>query len=185
MSNLENLTQKILDDGKIEVARIEQESKKNNEEIINSRTKEANQEKDKILEKANREATMLKERIISETELKVRDENLKTRREVLDRVFNLAKENLKKIEEMDYLKFLKNCLEEININGSEVLIIPEKFKQAVKKSELHSNISEDESIESGFLLRDSNIMINYSFESLVDFIRDDIEGDIAKELFQE
>ena len=43
MSNLENITQKILEDGKIEAARIQEKSKENNEKIIKSKMAEANE----------------------------------------------------------------------------------------------------------------------------------------------
>ncbi|MDD2446482.1 MAG: V-type ATP synthase subunit E [Tissierellia bacterium] len=185
MSNLENLTQKILEDGKLEAAKIIEESKKNNEKIINSKVIEANDKKEKIIDKANSDALMLKDRMKSEAELKVRDKKLDAKRQVLDKAFELAKKRLKNIDEVDYINFLKNNIQEIDLKGSNVLIVPEKFKEAIKGLGLYSNISETDSVESGFLIKNGNIVMNYSFESLLDFMRDDIEGEVAKTLFQE
>ncbi len=185
MSNLENLIQKILEDGRKEAKVIAQESQMNNKEILDSKIDEANDNKDKIIERANRDASMLKERIISEAELKVRDKKLKAKREILDRVFDRAKDELANIGEDDYLNFLKGHMNKMNLKGTEVLIVPEKYKEIVKKSGIYSNISNEESVATGFLLKDGNININYSFESLVDFRREDIEVEIAQKLFQE
>ena len=110
MSNLENLTNKILDDAKNEADRIMKESTKINEDIIRSKVNEANEKKKKTIEKASAEAAMMKDRIISNAGLKIRDEKLKAKQEVLDRVFKLSKEKLKVLNEDEYLKFLKNNL---------------------------------------------------------------------------
>ena len=45
MSNLENLTQKIIDDAKKRASIILEEAEKENKEIINSKINEANKEK--------------------------------------------------------------------------------------------------------------------------------------------
>ena len=102
----------------------------------------------------------------------------------MDKTFELAKERLININEKDYMNFLNNKLGNKLLKDSEVLIVPERFKEAVIKSGLYSNVSQTESVGSGFLLKDGNIVTNYSFESLLDFMRDDIEGEVARVLFQ-
>ena len=52
MSNLENLTNKILEDAKIEADRIMEESARTNKNILDSKIDEANEKKKRILEKA-------------------------------------------------------------------------------------------------------------------------------------
>ena len=185
MSNLENLIEKILEDGRKQAQSIIEESEKNDQEIFDLKVSEANEKKNRIIEKANREAVMLKERMISEAELRIRDEKLNAKRQVLDKVFILAKERLVNIDEDTYMSFLKNSLNKNSLKGTEVLIVPDRFKEAVKKLGVYSNVSNNEAVESGFLLKDGNIIMNYSFKSLVDFRREDIEVEIAQELFQE
>ena len=70
------------------------------------------------------------------------------------------------------------------MDESNVLVVPEKFKNKVKSLGLRLSISEDEKIESGFLIKNNNIIMNYSFDFLVDYLRDELEGQIAKELFK-
>ena len=57
---------------------------------------------------------------------------------------------MKNIDEDKYIAFLKRNLDKLNLKGSEQIVVPEKFKDIVKESELNINISQDESIESGF-----------------------------------
>lgn len=185
MSNLENLTNKILDDAKTEADRIIQESTKINEDIVNSKVNEANEKKKRILEKAVAEAAMMKDRIISNAELKVRDEKLKAKQEVLDRVFKLSKEKLKDINENQYLEFLKNNLKTLNLKGTELLIVPDKMKSKVKASGLYPKVSDDETVESGFIIKDKDVTMNFSFDSLVDYVREELESEIAQDLFKE
>lgn len=185
MSNLENITNKILDDAKTEADRIIQESTKINEDIVNSKVYEANEKKKRILEKAVAEAAMMKDRIISNAELKVRDEKLKAKQEVLDRVFKLSKEKLKDINENQYLEFLKNNLKTLNLKGTELLIVPDKMKSKVKASGLYPKVSDDETVESGFIIKDNDVTMNFSFDSLVDYVREELESEIAQDLFKE
>lgn len=185
MSNLESLTNKILDDAKTEADRIIRESTKINEDIISSKVNEANEKKKRILEKAVAEAAMMKDRIISNAELKVRDEKLKAKQEILDRVFELSKEKLKDLNENQYFEFLKNNLKILNLKGTELLIVPDKMKSKVKVSGLYPKVSDDETVESGFIIKDKDVTMNFSFDSLVDYVREELESEIAQDLFKE
>lgn len=183
MSNLDNLTQKILEDAKYRAGIILEDSMKVKEEIINAKLKEANERKSKIIERATSEASLLKDRVISNAELQVRNEKLKAKQDVVERVFKLAKERLNNLGENEYLSYLKNTLKGLKLNGTETLIVPEKMKSKVK--ELYPRVSEEETTDSGFLLRDGDILLNYTFDALVDYLREELEVDVAMSLFKE
>lgn len=185
MSNLENLTNKILEDARIEADRIMEESAKVRHDILNSRINEANERKRKILEKAEHEAAMIKDRIISNAELKVRDEKLKVKQEIINKVFELSKKKLKELTEDEYVKFLTNNLKSISMKGTEILVVPEKMKDKVKSIASLPKVSDTETVESGFILKDNDVAINFSFDSLVDYLREELELEIAKHLFKE
>ncbi|HCJ57538.1 V-type ATP synthase subunit E [Lutispora sp.] len=185
MSNLDNLINKILDDAKKEADRIMEESAKINEEIVSSKVNEANEKKKRLIEKAAAEAAMMKDRIISNAELKVRDEKLKAKQEVMDRVFKLSKERLKNLNEDEYMKFLRNNIKTLDLKGQELLIVPENMKSKVKSMGLVPMISDDETVESGFMLKNRDVTMNFSFDSLVDYLREELESEIAQDLFKE
>lgn len=185
MSNLENIVNKIVDDAKAEADRIKEEAMRANEDITSSKINEANERRKRIIERAKADAVMIKDRIISNAELKVRDEKLKAKQEILDRVFALAKERLKDLDENDYLGFLNNSLNNLDLKGDEVLIVPDKVKSKVKDQGLSVAVSDNETVESGFVLKDKDIIMNFSFDALVNYAREELESEIAQELFKE
>ncbi len=185
MSNLDNLIQKILDDAKERASIIMEDSIKVKEQIIDSKLKEAEENKKKIVERATEEASLLKDRVVSSAELKVRNEKLKAKQNVIERVFNLSKENLKNLDEAKYISFLTNTLKELNLSGEETLIVPEKMRDKVKSLGLFPKVSENETVDSGFLIKDKGIMLNYTFDSLVEHHREELETEIAQSLFKE
>lgn len=185
MSNLENLTRKILDDANNRASIIMEDSKKVNKEIIDRKVNEANIEKDKIIDNAISEANLLKERVISNTELKIRNKKLEAKQEVIERVFDLAKAKLKDISEDDFSNYLSNTLKNVNLQGDEVLVVPERMRTKVTSLGLPVQISMDKTVDSGFLVQGEDIILNYDFNSLVDYYRDELEAEIAKNLFKE
>lgn len=185
MSNLESLTRKILDDAKDEASLILQESDKVMEEMLESRIKEANDKKNKIIERAKQEASMIKERVISNAELSRRDSKLAAKQQLMDSVFDLAKDKLKNLSEEKFAEFIFSSLKNLNLKGTEKIIVPENMKNKAKSLGLSIPISEDENVESGFIIKDKDSIINYTFDSLVNFYREELESKIAKELFEE
>lgn len=185
MSNLENLTQKILDEAKSQASIIDEESKKVNENIINSKIREANEEKKRMINRAVSEASLLKERTISNAELKARNEKLKAKQEVIDRVFDMAKERLKNLSEDKYVSYLKSTLKNLKLEGEEIIIVPKRMKSKVEGLGLRPKISDDEVVDSGFLIKGKGTTLNYTFDSLVEHYRDELETEIAQSLFKE
>lgn len=185
MSNLDNLIQKILDDAKERASIIMEDSIKVKEEIIDSKLREANENKKKIVERATGEAGLLKDRVISSAELKIRNERLKAKQNVIERVFNLSKESLKNLDESQYISFLTNTLKGLDLSGEETLIVPERMRDKVKSLGLFPKVSEEETVDSGFLIKDKGIILNYTFDSLVEHYREELETEIAQSLFKE
>lgn len=185
MSNLENLTQKILEDAKQSASIILEEAKNKNEGIVNSRVMDAKDKSKKIVDKAIDEAKMAKDRVISNSELHVRDEKLKAKQGVMERAFVLAKDKLLNLNEEDYIVYLEKTLKDLNLNGSETLIVPENFRDKVKSLGLINKVSDEKTVESGFLIEDGKMVINYTFDSLVDYLREELEADIAQVIFKE
>lgn len=185
MSNLENLIEKILADARDHASITMEDSIKVKDEIIESKLKEANENKKKIVEKANQDAILLKDRVISSAELKVRNEKLKAKQGVIQRVFELSKESLKNIDEEGYISFLKNTLKDLHLTGEEVIVVPEKMRDKVKNLGLSLDVSDDEAVDSGFLITDKRISRNYTFDSLVEHAREELETEIAESLFKE
>lgn len=184
MSNLNNLTQKILEEAKFKADEIIQDAKVKSDGIINSKVKEAQDLKLKTIGRAESEAVLIKERVISNAELRVRDEKLKVKQEVIDRVFKESKNALLNIDDKVYIKFLQSNIKDLSLKGNEVLVVPENRKEKVMTLKLPIKVSKNESLESGFIIKDEKTLLNFSFDSLVDFLREELETEIAQDLFK-
>ena len=198
MSNLENLSAKIIEDANNKAEAILKESKENEILIVENKTKEAELIKKQMLEKAEIEANTVKQRIISNAQLTVRNEKLVAMQKMIDKVFAAAEEKLLVISESEYLELVKRYLLSMPIAGNEEIILPGKYKSVVSDeylSEINTALSnsgkigqiklssENRNINSGFIVLKNGIEINNTFESLVNSLRDELESEIVKELF--
>lgn len=184
MSNLENLTQKIIKDAKTKADELVKDANRRKEEIINEQVQKAQLEKERIIEKGKQEAESIKTRTLSSAELEARNEILKAKQEVIDRVFQLAEEKLRNLNENEYVEFLKNKIHTLDLSEEAVLLVPDNRRDVVKSLELAVKVSDIERVDSGFVVIDKNIKINFSFDTLIDFLREDFESEIAQELFK-
>lgn len=187
MSNIENLTSKIIEDSKREAESIVNKAKKEAEELLNSKIRTAENVKEDLLQKAVLEAKSKKDRIISGAELKARNEKLEAKQEVIDRVFKDTVAKLSKMNEEDFINFLKYHISSLDLQGEEELLISKDFKNIINSEVLKGlNIKlskEDRDIPSGFIIINNGIELNYTFEALVLSLREELEYQVASILF--
>lgn len=197
MSNLKNLTSKILKDAEEKKNSIVNQAKAEGDSIISKNVKKAESMRDEIIEKANLEAEVRKARVISNAKLTVRNNQLQAKQEVIAKVFNKAISDLNNISNGEYSKFVEAALKALNLNGTETIIINEKDKDIInirvltdinmalikrgKKGEV--SLRTDGKFESGFILDRNGIQINYTFEALVNSLRSELEFEVTKALF--
>ncbi|MBC8586994.1 V-type ATP synthase subunit E [Paratissierella segnis] len=185
MSNLENLTQKIIDDAKSSAEGIIKEAEKKKEGLVSSRLEEAERLAEEILERANNEAEAIRYGIVSNAKLKARDKKISAKRNTMERTFQLAKSSFTNMNEKDYLNFLKSNIGNLKLKGTENLIVSENMRDSVKNAGFALQISDTETVDSGFMIKDKNTILNYTFDSIVDYLRDELESSIVHSLFKE
>ena len=198
MSNLKNLSSKIVDDASIKAEAMLKEAKDNATSSIASKVKSAKALEVQMLEKAKIEASTAKQRIISSTKLTVRNEKLVAMQEIIDKVFQGALEKLLVINDKEYLELIKSYLLSMPIAGNEELIIPTKFRNIFSDeylSEINAALnasgkigemklsSGERNVNSGFIVMKKGIEINNTFENLVNSLRDELEAEIVNDLF--
>lgn len=185
MSNLENLTSKILEEVKMKAENLVKEAEAYKDEVVLNKVKEAEEKKERLLEKAAFEANLLKERIVGNAEVSSRNEILKEKQRVIGMIFDEAKKKLKELPQNEYLDFLKTTMASLDLTGEETLVVTETMMEEVKKLGLKQNVSETEFVESGFLIKDQKISLNFNFNDMVDFYRDELVKDVANLLFKD
>ncbi|MCB2300186.1 V-type ATP synthase subunit E [Clostridium tagluense] len=199
MSNLENLSSKIVEDAGIKAEAILKEAKDNGALIIEKKVKGAKELELQMLEKAKIEAITVKQRIISNAKLTVRNEKLVAMQKMIDKVFAKSLENLLVMGENEYFELVKKYLLSMPIAGDEEIILPGKYKSVVSEdylSQINTGLkasgkigeiklsSESRDINSGFIVLKNGIEINNTFESLVNSLRAELEPEIVEELFK-
>lgn len=195
MSNVNNLTSKILKDAEDKKAEIISKANDEKEKILSKRVSKAKEIEAEIIEKAKTEATTKKGRIISSAELKVRNNKLTAKQEVIKEVFEESVDKLASLSNDEFLKFVKETILSLNVDGDEKLILNEagmkvidnKFLEEVNK-ELGAKgkltlVTEAGNFKGGFILEKNGIEINSTYEALVSSLRDELEFEVANVLF--
>lgn len=194
MSNLDNLTSKIIEDARKKSEDILNEAKLKETEIINKKKNEAEKLSENILEKAKIEGKSLFDRGISKAELQVRNEKLIAKQTVINRAFDEAINKLNDMKKDEFLAYVKNQIKSLPLNGEQDLIVNAKDKEKITEefiNELNSEIknatislsNEDRDINGGFILSKNGIEINCSFEDVINSLRYELENEVANTLF--
>ncbi len=192
--SIKNITDKILSDAKEKSAEILAAAKQESEALVNSKVNEASSQEAHLISKAKEEAEARKSRIIQNAELKVRNEKLSAKHEVIEKTFDYALESLKNLNGSDFISFLNNAVRGYKITGEGVLrvnparaslITPEVLAQL--RSLTGANFTLGKAIDGnqdGFLVEQRGIQINCTFESLVNSLKEDLIFDITEILFE-
>lgn len=196
--SVNNITSKILKDaeGRKENILAAAEEEKNN--ILSKKVASAKELEKEILEKAENEAKSKKERVLSGAKLKVRNEKLAAKQEVINEVFSKSVEKLCKLNNDQYINFIKGSILALDIDGNETLILNENGQKLITKeilSEINSGLKAKNlkgeitisdkvgTFKGGFILEKNGVEVNNTFEALVGSLRDELEFEVAQVLF--
>ena len=195
MSNLSNLTSKILKDAEDKKAVILTDAENEKNKILGKKQDEASAVEKTMLEKAEREAASRKERIISGAQLNARNEKLGAKQKVISEVFETSVNELSGCSAEDLKGFIKEVILNTNIEGEQNLILNEAGKKAVDEAfvaEINKALGNKAVIKlnentrdfkGGFILEKDGIEINNTFEALVSSLKDDLSLEVARVLF--
>lgn len=193
MSNVKNITSKILKDAEAGKENILATAEEEKNKILSKKVSSANEIAQEILEKAEVEAKSKKERVISSAKLKVRNNKLAAKQEIIDEVFEKSIDELTKLSKEDFLNFVKHTIVSMNLSGKQTLILNEeglKFVDTAFIDELNKSVNAQITLsetagnfKGGFILENNGIEINSTYEALVSSLRDELEFEVAKVLF--
>lgn len=182
MSNLDNLTSKILADAKAQADKIVKDAQEKAQHKYDLEIKKINAKKETVLENARRDRELLSERIKSSANLKARNKKLEAKQAVIDKVIDKLKTKLVNMDKKKYINYLNQNIDKNTITGKE-LIVKKEFAEKVKKKFLGAKVKKNEFVTSGFIIEENGIQENYTFEVKLDFMRDELEVEISKLLF--
>ena len=193
MSNVKNITSKILKDAEAGKENILAAAEEEKNKILSKKASAANEIAQEILQKAEADAKSKKERVISSAKLKVRNNKLAAKQEIIDEVFEKSINKLTELSKEQFLNFVKNSILSMNLAGKQTLILNETGLKFVDDSfidelnkEAKATIALSKTagnFKGGFILENNGIEINSTYEALVSSLRDELEFEVAKVLF--
>lgn len=144
MSNIKNITSKILKDAEAGKENILAAAEEEKSKVLSKKVSSANEIAKEILEKAEVEAKSKKERVISSAKLKVRNNKLAAKQEIINEVFEKSIDKLTTLSKEEFLSFLENTISSMNLTGRQTLILNKeglKFVDSVFIDKLNKKIN--------------------------------------------
>ena len=195
MADINNITSKILRDAEERKEAILAEANKEKDKILSKKIAKAKELEKEIIKTAEAEAKRRKEKAISSATLKVRNDKLAAKQEVIAKVFEEGIEKLSSIKGDDFLRYIRNSILSLGEIGEQRLILNKEGLEQVDLTfiyELNQALGEKGNIKlsseagnfkGGFILESNGIEINNTYEALVNSLRDELEYEVAEVLF--
>ncbi|MBX7370771.1 V-type ATP synthase subunit E [Clostridium chauvoei] len=187
MSNVNNLTSKILRDSEERKGNILASAEEEKNKILSKKVNKAKELEAEIITKAELEAKTRKERILSAAALKVRNNKLAAKQEVIQDVFKKSVDKLTTLSKEEFLNFVRESILALGEIGDQTLILNNEGLEVVDIAFIYElnealgnngNIklsSEAGEFKGGFILEKNGIEINNTYEALVSSLRDELE----------
>lgn len=197
--SIEDIKEKIISEANINAQKIINNAKDKEREILEKAEKDAENIKEKILNQIKKEITISKEKIITEANLEARKNILSIKQEILNKVFNQALNKIIELDDIKYQNFIKKIILNNVEKGNETIFVNSKDKKRINnifiqkinqeliKNGKEGNLSLSDTfldIKGGVVIGSGNIRKNSSLELIFEKIREELEGEISKNLFK-
>lgn len=195
---LEDIVKGIKEKASQEVEKIRQEADKEKGELIKRAQEEAAKIKDKILKRLEKEGEEKKREKLIRARSEERKKILALKRELMDETFRQAEQIFNNLDRKEYFNLLKASLLSSIDSASEKIMISSRDKELIEESfirELKKELKEKGKEgklrfsptlgekERGFILKKEGMQVNCTFSSLFSFLKDELEIEVAKRLF--
>jgi len=195
---IKDINEKIISDAGIQADKIIAQAEDDANNIIKKGKKEADSLKNVLLYKYNQEASLRKSKILTEANLEAKKIILSEKQKIIENIFDKASESILKLDDKNYRNIIRKMIldnietgdETIFIDHSDRIKISESFMEDINK-ELKSKGEKGElklstsylSIKGGVVIGSGKIRKNISLEFLLKKIREELEIQISKDLF--
>ena len=193
MNGIEKITQRIESDAQAEIDRILGEARDEAARITASYRAQADAEARDLEAKNERAAAEQEERLVSAAQMKARKVQLAAKQEMVEKAYIQALDKLCALPEEQYVAILADLLVKASSNGKEEAVFSQEDRERVgeaavaKANELSGKqlrLSEEtQPIRGGFILKDKNVEVNCTFETLVRLQKAETAGAVAQKLF--
>ena len=193
MNGIEKITQRIESDAQAEIDRILGEARDEAARITANYRAQADAEAQELADKNERAAAEQEERLISAAQMKASRLQLAAKQEMVEKAYIQALDKLCAMPKEQYVDVLAKLLVEASSNGKEEAVFSKEDREQVGKAAVEKanqisgkqlRLSEESlPIRGGFILKDKNVEVNCTFETLVRLQKAETAGAVAKTLF--
>lgn len=193
MAGVQTIVDQIINDAKKQADSILEAANRQIAENDLNALKQADEMIREIQKKAETDCQEEERRFRAIMDLESRKELLSKKRMCIEEAFEKAKQKILLLDDSKYSGFLFGLLKNCGSDGGAVWFSKkdERFFDAAfmkkAKEEINPEIEcggVEESLESGFILVCGDTLINCSLDSVIKQSRDELEGDVARILFE-
>nr|WP_326184543.1 V-type ATP synthase subunit E [uncultured Oscillibacter sp.] len=195
MNGIEKITQLIESDAQSEIDRVLSEAKEEAAKITARYEEQAAAEAAELTARNEKAAAEREERLVSVAQMEARKVILGVKQEMVEQVYVQALQKLCAMPDKEYVDVLAGLLAQASSSGrEEVVLSPADRKRVGKAAVDKANAAsgkklvlseETRPIEGGFILKDKNVEVNCTFETLVRLQKAETAGAVVKKLFPE
>lgn len=193
MNGIEKITQLIQSEVQAEIDGVLAQAREEAAAITARYQAKAEAEASELASRNQKAAAEREERLISVAQMEARKVTLSAKQEMVEKAYVLALNKLRTLPEDRYIDVLANLLVQASDTGKEEAIFSAADaarigKAAVEKANQISGKQitlspETRLIQGGFILKNQNIEINCTFDTLVRLQKAETAGTVAKKLF--
>ena len=193
MNGIEKIIGLIQSEGQAEIDTVLEKARADAAEITARYQDQSEAEAADLEFKNQKNAAEHEERLISVAQMESRKVVLQVKQEMIEKAYALALKKLCSMQEDEYIEVLKHLILKASVSGREEVIFSPRIREAIGKTAVEQvnqatgkNLvlsEETRLIPGGFILKDGNIEVNCTFDTLVRLERTETAGMVAKKLF--
>lgn len=198
MKGIEKITGRIIEEAQADAAAVKSEAEAKAAEIKAEYEEQARRIYDERIETGRTEAAAAADRKSRAAILQSRKEILGTKQLLIDRAYGRARQAILKMPEDEYISFLSDKAAAASVSGTEKIVLNpadrekvggkvisetnRKLSECGKKAEI--TLSEETvDIPGGLFLKENDISVNCSVDTLMNICREEMDSKVAKVLF--
>ena len=195
MNGIEKITQRIDAETQAGIDRLLAQARDDAAQTAARYQAQADKESADRKQRNEKAAAEWEERLVSVAQMEARKVQLAAKQEMVEKAYDLALEKLCAMPDARYTEVLAGLLVQASSNGREEAIFSPEDRERVGKAAVDkANAAsgkqlklskETRPLKGGFVLRDENIEVNCTFDTLVRLEKAETTGAVVKKLFPE
>ena len=198
MKGVEKITERILAEANEAANAAKSEAEAKAKEILEEFEGKARQTYEQMVATGRTEAAAAAERKVRTAKLQAKKDILGTKQEFINKAYTIAQESILAMPEDEYVDLLARKACEASISGEEAVILNEDDKSVLgqkvvdaanallasagKKASLTLS-DETAKMIGGLFLKQNDVSVNCSIDSIIGTFREDLDVKVAKVLF--